>query len=60
MQGSQEGRGLVRQPGVLEKLVEETKSRPGAWAAGVYDRADATDSLPTPTATTTVTVKPTG
>ncbi|MFC4117368.1 hypothetical protein [Nonomuraea zeae] len=49
---------LRRQPGALKKLVEETRSRPGAWAVGVYDRADATD--PIPTATTTVTLKPTG
>ncbi|PRX43100.1 hypothetical protein B0I32_1606 [Nonomuraea fuscirosea] len=49
---------LVRQPGALKKLVEETRSRPGAWVVGVYDRADATD--PIPTATTTVTLKPTG
>ncbi|NUP62285.1 MAG: hypothetical protein HOW71_08915, partial [Nonomuraea sp.] len=49
---------LVRQPDALKKLVEETRSRPGAWAVGVYDRADATD--PVPTVTTTVTLKPTG
>lgn len=48
---------LVRQPGALEKLVAEIRSRPGAWAVGVYDRADATD--PVPTVTHTITVTPT-
>ncbi|MFC4117385.1 hypothetical protein [Nonomuraea zeae] len=51
---------LIRQPGVLEKLVEETRSRPGAWAAAVYDRADATIPDPLPTVTRTVTVNPSG
>ncbi|GAA0389635.1 hypothetical protein Acor_76910 [Acrocarpospora corrugata] len=45
---------LVKMPGVLEKLAEETESQPGAWAVGVYDRADATDPFPKPNATDTV------